>query len=129
MITLSFGFEKPQTGDKGSSFFPALEADIQQLNDHTHDGVNSHKLTALSFTGVSQDVTAVGWSATSGGTYRQTVTTPSNITFDDYGMEFIITNGSDIGARFYPTVVKITNTTYYVYTNDNTITFRVLYLA
>jgi hypothetical protein len=43
-ITLSYGYKKPQTGDKGSSWFPDLEHDIQQLNDHTHNGVTSAKI-------------------------------------------------------------------------------------
>lgn len=46
MITLSYGFEKPVNGDTGDVFFPALERDIQRLNDHTHDGVNSPFISA-----------------------------------------------------------------------------------
>lgn len=46
MITLSYGYEKPQNGDTGDVFFPALERDIQRLNDHTHDGVNSPFISA-----------------------------------------------------------------------------------
>jgi hypothetical protein len=31
--TLSYGFEKPATGDKGTVFWPALEDNIQQLHE------------------------------------------------------------------------------------------------
>lgn len=42
--TLSYGYVKPVTTDLGSVFFPAIEADIQQLNDHVHDGTTSAKI-------------------------------------------------------------------------------------
>ena len=84
MITLSYGYLKPESGDKGNVFFPALEDDIQQLNDHTHDGITSAKLTSQSIIGVSDTILAAGWVLVSGGTYRQVVTTPPSVTFDDY---------------------------------------------
>lgn len=129
MLTLSYGYLKPQTGDKGSVFFPALELDIQQLNDHIHDGITSAKLTAQSIVGVSGALVAADWVATTGGTYRQLVTTPPSISFDDYGFQFVITNGADTGTVIHPTIVKVSNTTYYIYVNDNTINLTVLYLV
>ena len=44
--TLSYGFVRPATGDKGSVFFPALEDNITQLNSHDHDGTDSALMTA-----------------------------------------------------------------------------------
>lgn len=129
MLTLSYGYLKPQTGDKGSTFFPALEDDIQQLNDHIHDGITSAKLTAQSIIGVSDTIDHTDWVATSGGTYRQVVTMPPNTSFADYGMAFTISNGASSGSRIYPSIEKITNTTYYIYTNDNAIDLDVLYLV
>lgn len=41
MDVLSYGYKKPQDGDTGDVFFPAIEDNIQRVNDHTHDGVNS----------------------------------------------------------------------------------------
>jgi hypothetical protein len=129
MLTLTFGFKKPETGDKGTVWFPAMEQNMQQLNDHSHNGVNSTKLTAQSITGVSATILATGWVATSGGTYRQVVTTPANVTFDDYGMYFRINTGPSTGHIIYPSVEKITNTTFFVYINDSTVDLKVLYLV
>lgn len=129
MLTLSYGYKKPQTGDRGSLWFPALEGDIQQLNDHNHDGVNSTKLTLSSFTGIKDTISHLNWVATAGGTYRQLVTTPANVTFDDYGMVFRITNGADLGYEINPTVQKVNDATFYVYVNDNTIDLSVLYMV
>lgn len=126
MLTLSYGFKKPQTGDKGSVFWPALEQDIQQLNDHNHDGANSTKLTAKSIVGVSGALLAAAWVATSGGTYRAQVTTPAGVAFNDYGLIFRITSS---GHVIYPTVEKIDATNFYVYSNDNTIGLTYLFLV
>lgn len=129
MLTLSFGYKKPQTGDKGSIFFPALEFDIQRLNDHIHDGVDSSKLTSLSVAPTSDVILAVNWVSLGGGNYKQNVTTPAGITFDVYGMAFRITNGPDIGAEINPTIIKTAVNKYDIYVNDNTIDLSVLYLV
>lgn len=128
---LSYGYVKPATGDTGASFWGQLENDIQQLNDHTHNGINSAILSSTSINPISDttSIVAANWLATSGGTYRMVVTTPPSITFDSYGMQFTITNGTDIGTRIWPTITKISNTTYYIYSNDNTINVTVLYLV
>ena len=41
---LSKGYILPNTGDKGSTWFPALEHNITQLNNHIHDGITSEKV-------------------------------------------------------------------------------------
>lgn len=129
MLTLSYGYLKPQTPDNGGDFFPALEQDIQQLNDHTHNGSNSALLTSQSITPVSQTILTASWSATSGGTYRQLVTTPPAIDFDNYGLAFRIASGANLGFEIHPSVERVTDTTFYVYTNDNTIDVTILYLV
>lgn len=43
--TLTYGLVKPVTGDPGSTWFPAIEGDITQLDAHNHDGANSAQLT------------------------------------------------------------------------------------
>ena len=47
MQILSNGYQKPETGDFGSEFFPALEQNIQLMNDHNHNGTNGEKISAL----------------------------------------------------------------------------------
>lgn len=41
MIQLSYGFWKPEDNDTGDVFFPKMADNVQQTNDHNHDGVNS----------------------------------------------------------------------------------------
>lgn len=128
-VTLTYGFVKPATGDTGATFWTQLENDITQLDSHTHNGVDSAVLSSTSINPTSDTISHTNWVATAGGTYRQLVTTPPSITFDSYGMAFRITNGSDIGYEIHPTILKVSNTTYYVYVNDNTIDLSVLYFV
>lgn len=127
--TLSYGFEKPATGDKGSVFWPALEDNIQQLNDHTHNGTNSARITTASSTAVTQSVSAAGWASLSAGLYRQTVTLPAALTavsgtYDNYAIE--IRNAAN-GRRLFLQTEKVTSTTFYVWCNDNAIDLTVVY--
>jgi hypothetical protein len=128
--TLSYGFVQPETGDKGSVFWPALEDLIQQVNDHTHNGTNSSRLTAAALEAVSQSVSSAGWGSTiGGGLYRQTVTVPAALTgpggtYDDYSIE--IRNSAN-GRRLFLQTEKVTTTTFYVFINDNSISLTVIY--
>ena len=127
MQILSYLFKKPQTGDKGSVFFPALEQNFQQLNDHTHNGTNSAKLPGSSVTSVTQAVSSAGWLATSGGTYRQIVTLPGTMLFDDHAI--IFRNQASPKKQLFLDVEKISSNTYYAYTNDNTVSVTAYYLS
>jgi hypothetical protein len=124
MQTLSYGYLKPQTGDKGSIFFPALEADIQQLNDHTHNGVNSALISSSSITPLTQNILAASWVATSGGTYRQLVSVTGGLSYDQFIVSVKLTA---TGHLIYPTIEKVSSTTFYVYTNDNSLDYTLVY--
>jgi len=124
METLSFGYKKPESGDKGSALFTALEDDIQQLNDHDHDGTNSAPLTAQSIVGIVQTISSGSWVANGPtGFYRQLVTIPPGFDFDLVGISFRLTTGEVV----LPTVERQSDTTYYVYTIDNSLSFLAVY--
>lgn len=128
---LTYGHVRPDDNDTGATFWDQLRNNITQDDAHNHNGINSAILSSIAINPVSDttSIVAANWIATSGGTYRMIVTTPPSISFDSYGMQFTITNGTDIGTRIYPTITKISNTTYYIYSNDNTINISVLYLV
>lgn len=127
MITLTYGLKKPQTGDKGSTFFPALEDNIDLLDSHDHDGVNSAKLQSSSVNAISQTVASGSWADQGGGIHRALVTMPSPLEFDTCTMNFEIASGADIGARFFPSYEKVSTNTFYVYINDNSVDIKVIY--
>lgn len=119
MQTLSYGYKLPETDDTGDTFWPALEDNIQQLNDHTHNGTNSALLAVA-----TQSILAASWSADlGGGSYRQLITLPGSRTFDGTSIEMRLSSGHII----YPTIEKVSATTYYVYTNDNTVNMTAVY--
>lgn len=127
MQTLSYGYKKPQTGDKGSIFFPALEDNFQRLNDHDHDGLNSKKLSSTSVASYPQTLIAADWVGVGDSLFRQLVTCPSTILVDEQNMRFQISSGPKAGHFFHPSVEKVSSNTYYVYINDSSLDVKVLY--
>lgn len=127
METLSYGFLKPGNGDRGSSFWNALADNMQQLNDHTHDGTDSAQLTPSALSGQTQTIDASAWTSVGSGLYRRLITMPGTLQFDDVSMRMYITNGSDINCEILPTIEKVSANTFYVYVNDNTLTLKVIY--
>lgn len=114
MQTLSYGYKKPETNDKGPVVFPALEDDIQQLNDHDHDGSNSKKLTSQSIASLSQTILAANWISDGGGNYHQIVAMLPGYDYDTVTMSFRDPDGTYI----YPSVTKIDGATLRVDSND-----------
>ena len=123
MITLSMGFVEPQNGDTGDVFYPALAADIVQLNNHTHDGVASQLLTTT-----TQSILSANWAAAAagGGLYSQTVTLPTSpvgLSYDVVDMWFKLSTGEVV----FPTIERVSTTQYVIYTIDSTKTYTAFY--
>ena len=122
MLTLHYGFKQPETNDKGSVFWSALEFDIQQLNDHIHDGITSSKLTAASSKVSLLTVPQAGWGAPlPDGGYRQLITLPGTLLYDDIMINYKENLTGDI---FFLQTVKNSTSTFFVYCNTNTLGFK-----
>ena len=124
MQILSNGFKLPEENDKGSVFFPALEDNIQQLNDHTHNGANSNKLALTAIVTQSQTVTAAGWASVATDKYRQQVSMPLNLSYDDVTITF---RDSTTGAVLHLSHAKVSSTSFEVFTYDPTLELKVIY--
>jgi len=122
---LTYGQIIPSAGDRGVPLFENLESNFTRLDGHTHDGVNSPLLTAQAFVGVAETIHAANWITYGGpiGHYRQLVSVAPGFLFDTIGISFRTTDGKYIS----PTVERVTNTTYYVYSTDNTVDFVAVY--
>ncbi len=121
MLTLSHGFLKPQNGvDAGSVWFPAMEKNIQMLNDHTHNLTDSAQLAVT-----TQSILAANWTAApiGGGLYQQTITMPSGFLYDVTDMFFRLSTGE----IWFPTIIRLSSSTYQILINDNTLTATVFY--
>ena len=114
MQTLSKGYKKPDPGDTGDIVFPAIQGDIQQLNDHDHDGVTSELL----FT-TTQNILAANWvsAPVGGGLFRQLVTLPVGFLYDAIEMSFRLSSGEFV----YPSIERVSASTYYIYCNDSSL--------
>jgi hypothetical protein len=123
--TLTYGRKIPSTGESGAPVFQILEDNITRDDSHNHDGVNSPLLTAQSLVGIPQTILAANWASYGGpvGHYRQLVTMSAGFLFDTSKISFRTSTGQYV----YPTVERVTNLTYYVYTTDNTKDFVALY--
>ena len=135
MQTLSYLFKKPQTGDEGVVWFPAMEDNIQKLNDHTHDGTNSALIPGANITRPTSTIAAANWVSDGGGNYHYTVTVPATIsgaaTYNDviyYNITCKInTAGATYGDVIYPSIERETSTTFTVRVNDNTLDVLITY--
>lgn len=126
-ITLSYGYIQNQTGDRGSVFWPDLEFNIDRINGHDHNGVNSAALSSSSISNVLQSVTAVGWAAVAGqtGTYKQTIMAPAGINLQRHHPRLV---DPVTGNVLLLSTDILTTDTFDVYSNDNTLTLEVAYL-
>lgn len=125
MLTLTYGYKKPEDGDKGAALFDALEGDIQQLNDHSHDGIDSATIDRQSLEGMTQSITSAGWVTYGGptGHYRQQVTVIAGFDFDTVTLSF----RTSAGAYMYPTVERVSDTQFFIYSIDNTLNITAVY--
>lgn len=123
--TTTHGLVKPSTGDAMTGSYAAIEDAIQRLNDHTHNGSNTEKLVGpTSADAYVQAVSAASWgSDLGGGSYRQLITLPATYDFDT----LVIQARTTAGVMIYPTIVKVSDTTFYIYTNDNSVAMNLLY--
>lgn len=119
MQTLSYGFKLPENGDKGSVWFPALSDNIQQLNDHDHDGVDSAIISAKSILKGTVTIQSASWTADGTGRYKQTVTVPTGFNMDDFSITVRLQNSHII----HPSIDRVSSTSFIIYTPDNTLTY------
>jgi len=127
--TLSYGFKKPQDGDKGSTFWDDLEFDIQRTNDHSHNGVDSAVLASANVTTTTQNILAAGWVSQGNGYYRQLVTMPSSPTAMLYDNYFIVCRDTTSKNQMLLAIEKVSSNTFYVYINDNSKDVTIYYLS
>jgi len=125
METLSNGYLKPETGDRGNEFFPALESNIERVNAHNHNGSNSEKLNSEALVALTDETSLISsnWVLHSSGIFRAVVTMPGSLQFDTTTINLRANN-----RALYADIEKITINTFYVYVNDNSLNVKVLYL-
>lgn len=126
--TTSKGYKNPDVGDRGSQWFPDLNFNIDRMNAHAHDGIDSEKIAIKNIVKQSQTLLSSAWGTDLGGSnYKQSVTMPTGLNFDDSQIKFIEVLSGTTGDQIHPTVSKTSATTFDVFVNDNTMTVKVVY--
>ncbi len=111
--TLSNGYKLPENGDLGSSWFPDLEFDIQRLNDHSHNGIDSNKLTASSISLITETIAldAYTYDETS-NRYKAVLAMPSGLRVDTTNINF---RDAVTKEKVYLSIEKASINTFNVY--------------
>lgn len=113
-------YEIPDNKETGSSVFDKLEEFMERMATHTHDGSDSNTITLNIQKGV-QDLEANGvdftWTLVSPGKYRALVDVIAGSTFDDNVRTYYYREGSSEPKAFFPTVEKVSDLQYYLYSN------------
>lgn len=121
MLTLTYGYKVPETNDRGSIVFPALEANFTRLDGHDHDGVNSKKIPGSSLQSTVVSISAAAWgSDLGGGYYSQVVNVPTGVDYDAGTIEF----RTSTGERLYPKVTRVSGAQVTVFCADNTLAMK-----
>lgn len=125
--TLSHGYKKPTAGDRG--FWTDLETNITLTNNHTHNGTDGEQISPKNLNKSTATISSGSWAAVVGhaGTYKQTITVPTGYAVNSMQVKFYVTGGGEDGHEVFPSVRKVTATTYDVFINDNTVSLVAVY--
>lgn len=116
MQILSNGYKKPETGDLGSTWFPALEDNIDLSNSHKHDGTDGVKIQAISLVNTNSTLTvlAASFADQGNGYWRATVTVPAGLSYDNFNVTVKDPTTKEI---IHVKQEKLSATQFYIYTN------------
>jgi len=121
---LSNGYKKPNAGESGDIFCPVLEYNWERVSEHSHDGSDSELLDSTIISKGSGTAASGSWVA-DGSLYKQTITLPTDATFDNTNIRFKDSSTEEIAYLEYK---KVSDTTFDVWTNDNTATYTIMYV-
>jgi hypothetical protein len=124
-------YQKPSSGDQGNTVYDTIEEFMERMANHNHDGGDSKEISL----NIAKDIEVfeIGvdlvWENLSNGEYRANLPVPVATTYDASIRKFFLapTTTTDF-KEFYPTVEKISNSNYYVYTNNNQVDLKVVTL-
>lgn len=105
--TLANGRIKPQTGDKGSVWFSAIENNIDLDDAHTHDGINSPQLTASAFTKEFYTVADADFTQQADGFYTAPIDTGILLDPNESVIRFYL---NSTGSAIYPEWKRLSGT-------------------
>ena len=124
MITLTYGYQKPEAGDIGDVIFDAFENNIDLMNNHNHDGLTGAKISSANLEKLEQSIVSSSWSLQGDGIYRQLVNIVGGRLYEDLIIDF---RDTDTGDMVMLEAEQVNPASFYIYTNDATLNITVLY--
>lgn len=115
-IVLSNGYRNPEDGDL--NFYANLNDNIERLNGHDHDGLNSEILVVT-----TQVVNSGSWGSPTNGIYSQTLTLPGGLLYDNVSIQARLSTGEVV----YALIERGSSTEYIISTNDNSLAYAVVF--
>lgn len=122
MRTTSRGYKVPASGERGSTFFPALEFNIDRMSAHSHNGSDSEFLTSKAVTKIPATISKDNWVHQGNGIYKQDVDLPAGLTLQDVSPQFRV--GNEIIS---PKLQQVTASRFSIFSNDPNIDIQVFY--
>lgn len=124
--TESFGFINPDSGDNVQVWQDAINSTISQLNDHTHDDIDSSTISPASITKFTTAILSGAWVSDGGGNFSQVVSAPAQVTeVNDF---YIKMHETPTGDVLYPSVERVTAGSYRVRVNNNSLDITAVYV-
>ena len=127
---LPYGLIKNDPGDESSTQWqPNDDQNIEHIDGHNHDGVNSAAVALTNMVKTSQTLLAADWVA-DGNQFRQEVTMPVGYTYLNSLIKFMVDDATDAydNSEFYPVVQYTGASSFWIYTTDNTIGVHIIYV-
>lgn len=122
----------PTDDDTGNSVFADLEVMFERLATHSHTGADSASIS-LNFTKIAENYirgAALTWISIGDGLFRAVVNIDDPTPTYDANLRTLFYRSTATGFLwevFAPRTEKITDSSYYVYSNDNQIDLRTVY--
>lgn len=122
----------PTDDDTGNSVFADLEVMFERLATHSHTGADSASIS-LNFTKITEDyLKSAGllWVSIGDGLFRAIVNIVDPTPTYDVNLRTLFYRSAATGflwEGFAPRVEKISSSSYYVYSNDDSIDLRTVY--
>lgn len=118
------------TKEVGNDVFDILEEFMERISNHRHDGDDSHEIS-LNIE-KDQEIFTTGinllWTSVYDGYYRAQLQVPPATTYDNSIRKFFYERSAGVFEEFYPTIERIDNGSYYLYSNDNVSNIKVVTL-
>jgi hypothetical protein len=124
-------YEKPADKEKGNDVFETIEEFMERMATHSHSGADSNEISLNIAKDLEEFINGVSltWNLLGESMYRASIAVPVATTYDASIRKFLFKDAEHTEwTEFYPTVEKIDDNNFYVYSNDNTMDIKVVTL-